>query len=542
MSERIAKPDYLFEVSWNICKKTGGIYTTIFSKSLTCIDEIGVESYLLIGPWQNDLPGGGMDFVEDKTLFKEWRKEASRSNLHFAVGKWNIPGKPVVILIKYTESKLTNENIVKYLPVSELGENFKEEVLFGLLAGMVIESYCQYYLKSPDKIIAHFHEAGSGSAALYLRLNCPQIGLVYTVHGTFLGRKAASDENETFYSHPEVLAEAQQALDIYMLSRHLLEKSIIRTSHVLTAVSELASRECKKLFNRDADVITPNGFEETLVPDSSALSQKHENARMILEKLAGPILQQPITENSTLIATSGKLEIHNKGFDIFIEALEKINFHKIVEQLVVFFLITPVNSDRKNHNHVVNNEDLDNYRKFVPEGFTFDPDYTSFRQHNLLNNENDSIKIILIPDFIENIKSVSSISYYDLLPGFDLTAFPSYYEPWGYRPLESLAFKVPTITTSLSGFGKWIKETSPDPSKAITVIERNDDNYDQVVKSLAKKIQEFSNYEEEDFTRIRQEASYISKLVLWENLFANYKQAYSQALKSIHKNINTIVP
>jgi phosphorylase/glycogen(starch) synthase len=543
MSERITHPDYLFEVSWDVCKKNGGIYTTVFSKSLTCIDEIGSQNYFLIGPWHDFMSDGGKYFIEDTALFKDWRKDAAKMNLHFTIGRWNIPGHPIIILVKYLQSKQGSEIIEKYIPVSELDENFKNEVIFGLLAGMIIESFSGFYLKNSEKVIAHFHESGSGSAVLYLGQNCPQIGLVYTAHSTFLGRKAASDENETFYSHPEILTQVLQSLDIKIRNRHILEKSVIRSSHVLTTVSELASRECKKLFERYADVITPNGFEERMVPDSTALSLKHENARKILAKLAGSILQHPITENSTIIATSGRLEIHNKGLDILVEALEKVYFPKIAEQLVVFFLIAPSEKDPKIQSEIHDENHL-NYKRFVPEGFLFNNEYiplvNKFLQHNFLNLKNDSIKILLIPDCIENITSLSNISYYDLLPGFDLTVFPSYYEPWGYRPLESLAFKVPTITTSLSGFGMWIKETSPDRSKAITVIERNDDNYEQVVKTLAKKIQEFSNYEEEDFTRIRQEASYISKLVLWENLFANYKQAYSQALKIVQKNTNIL--
>lgn len=538
MSERIVLPDYLFEISWEVCNKNGGIFTTIFTKTLTCIDEFGIDKYLLIGPWQDDVPEGGKDFIEDRNLLKEWRKEAAKMDIHFSIGRWNIPGQPIVILIKYSKTALLNENIAKYIPVSEIDPYLRNQVAFGLTAGMVIENYYNYFLSENDKIITHLHEAGSGSAALYLRMNCPNIGLVYTAHSTVLGRIAASDDNETFYSQPDVFSKSQQVSDVLIQSNYLLEKSVIRTSHVLTTLSDITARECKRLFNREPDVITPNGFEETMVPDSTELVKKSISSRKLLEELAYSLNKISIPENSTFIATSGKLEIHNKGFDVLTDALQKINTAKNGEQLVVFFLVTQAVKDSPG---LINNiGNVDDYRTFVPEFFPVDlkliPLIEKFIQCKLTNQPDDCVKIILIPGYIENLKPLGNISYYDLLSGFDLTVFPSYYEPWGYRPLESLAYKVPTITTSLSGFGLWINETGFDRTRGITVIERNDDNYDQVVKSLVKTIQEFINYEDADFSRIQQQASYISKLVLWENLFANYKQAYSHALKSIPKN------
>ncbi|MBP7497154.1 MAG: alpha-glucan family phosphorylase, partial [Bacteroidales bacterium] len=126
-----------------------------------------------------------------------------------------------------------------------------------------------------------------------------------------------------------------------------------------------------------------------------------------------------------------------------------------------------------------------------------------------------------------------NLNYYELLIGFDLSVFPSYYEPWGYTPLESLAFHIPTITTSLAGFGLWIRQKYGDIKNGVIIIERDDNGNEKVIKDISTFIEMFTNKTQEEIKHCRKKAYYISRTALWENLIIYYKDAYSFALYKV---------
>ena len=407
---------------------------------------------------------------------------------------------------------------------------------------MVVESFVAQYIPEGQKIIAHFHETIGGTGALYLRLNCRNILTVYTIHSSYLSRTIAST-GQPFYDELDTYVDSDVAAQFNVMQEHLLEKTIVRSVHVLTAISDYAAAESEQFFGREADIITPNGFEENIVPETEALRLKHVKYRKKLYDMG--VQLSPGGEkqvSSLLIGTSGRLEIRNKGFDLFIEVLGRLNESQPEVPIIAYFFVAPPVERLPESKE----SEMDSAEKYVPSEYKADPVYNilfrRFADHKLLNKPDDDVKIVVLPGYIEKLDNGDKIfSYYDLLSGLDLTVFPSYYEPWGYRPLESLAFKVPTITTSFSGFGLWIRATSTDYNKGIAVLERYDDNEEQVIKGIIKRILEFTLYNDEQFARVKQQAAYYVKLVLWENLFANYKQAYSLALKSARKENSATV-
>ena len=157
------------------------------------------------------------------------------------------------------------------------------------------------------------------------------------------------------------------------------------------------------------------------------------------------------------------------------------------------------------------------------------------RALNLNNALGDRVKVFFIPTYLNGGDGIFDMSYYDLLVGMDLTIFPSYYEPWGYTPLESLAFKVPTTTTSLAGFGLLVQEHYPgDKSrKSIDIITRNDSNYDSVVNDVVNRIREIAALSPEEKQSYKENAKEVSEIALWENNIQYYKKAFSAAIAKV---------
>jgi len=122
--------------------------------------------------------------------------------------------------------------------------------------------------------------------------------------------------------------------------------------------------------------------------------------------------------------------------------------------------------------------------------------------------------------------------YYDLLTGLDAAVFPSYYEPWGYTPLESAAFGVPTITTDLAGFGQWVLDRFGDDSDryGVKVLHRNDSNYNETYRAIAMSLMNLYVMSEKDNRAIRNANRTTSKAASWNYFIEYYDSAYEQAL------------
>jgi phosphorylase/glycogen(starch) synthase len=534
-------PDYLFETSWEVCNKVGGIHTVISTKALTLVNEFH-DNYILIGPdvWKetNQNP----EFTEDKWLFRSWREKAESEGLPLRICRWNINGSPVAVLVDFTPFFPEKDKVLaKFWETYKLdsitgGWDYLEPALFGYAAAKVIESFYEFNLSGQDRIVAQFHEWMTGIGILYLKANVPQVGTVFTTHATVLGRSIAGN-GLPLYKNLEHYNGDAVSRQFGVVSKYSLEKLAAQESDCFTTVSRITDRECRQFLGKPADVITPNGFENTFVPVADEYDDHRQEARKLLLGVARALLNQDLAPDTMLLVNSGRYEFRNKGIDLFIDAMGKLNSSKDLNKTVVAFIMVPANQsgpmkellDRLNapdFGNPISGEYL-THGLHEPEN---DPVLSRIRENNLHNRPEDKVKIIFVPAYLNGNDGIFNTAYYDLLIGFDGSVFPSYYEPWGYTPLESLAYHVPTITTSLAGFGQWINELSREEKGCTVVVTRTDENDGQVVNDIISSISDCASKNISELNELRNQAHDLSRSALWKNLVDSYYEAYSVAL------------
>ena len=541
MEQQAIHPDYIFEVSWEVCNKVGGIHTVITSKALTLVNTWG-DKLIMIGPdvWKGE--GENPEFIEDKNLLASWRPHAAARGLKIKIGRWKITGNPIVILIDFTPFFSKKDEIFSDLwlryKVDSLtgGWDYIEPALFGYAAGKLIECFYHHHLTFSDKIIAQFHEWITGVGLLYLNEHVPQIGTVFTTHATVVGRCIAGNGLPLYSKFDSYIAD-KEARDFNVTAKHSLEKMAASNADCFTTVSEITAKECEKFLEKKPDIITPNGFEDTIVPDAFSFKEKRTLARKKLLQVASMLFGYNVPDDSLLIIKSGRYEFRNKGIDLFIDALGELKTNPELKKEIISFIFIPAHSTGPRKDLLERIEDgyygesdggkiLTHYL----QGAENDPILNRIQQNNLDNRKDKKVKVVFVPVYMSGTDGIFNMHYYDLLVGFDLSAFPSYYEPWGYTPLESLAFHIPTITTNLTGFGMIIHTKSTGIGQGILVIDRNDNNDKDAVNKITLAINEFANKSPEEIKTAREAAFQLSKTALWKNFIEYYKSAYSIAL------------
>ncbi|HNX44088.1 MAG TPA: alpha-glucan family phosphorylase [Bacteroidales bacterium] len=536
------KPDYIFEISWEVCNKVGGIYTVVSTKAPGIQKEYG-DNFILIGPdvWKETRQNPY--FTEDPDLLRSWRKTAESEGLRIKIGRWNIKGNPIVILVDFTmffssKDKIFAQFWETYKLDSITGNwDYVEPALFGYAAGKVVQSYYEFYLTAQDTLVAQFHEWMTGAGVLYLRNNVPQAGCVFTTHATVVGRSIAGN-NLPLYSHFDEYDSGEISRRFNILAKHSLEMHSALVSDAFTTVSEITARECVHFIGRVPDVITPNGFDEELIPEKAELEAKRESGRKRLLDVARAVLNQDLPPDSLLLVTSGRYEFRNKGVDLLIKSLGNLNRENKLKKPVVAFILIPAHhyGPVAGLNERIGSPDFQspNTGKYLTHGL-FDPHddiiLNTISECGLNNSVQDNVKVIFVPSYLVGTDGVINIGYYDLLPAFDLSVFPSYYEPWGYTPLESLAYGVPTVTTSLAGFGLWARKNCGN--EVINVIDRNDENAVEVTDEIVKVIRKFDDVDEETRNYYIVHAIELAKKALWTNLESQYRKAYAIALQKV---------
>ena len=535
MSQRHS--DYLFETSWEICNKVGGIYTVLSTKAATVVESYH-DQYICIGP---DIPKeNNADFVEDPTLFKNWRDIVARDGLKVRIGRWQIVGSPVVFLVDFTsffekKNEILTKFWLRYKLDSISGQwDYIEPALFGYAAGRVIENFYNFYCSSMDKIVAHFHEWMTGTGILYLESVAPQIATVFTTHATVLGRCIAGN-GLPLYSDIQQYNPFDTAQRFGVQSKFSLESLSAKHADAYTTVSEITNRECAAFFERPADVITINGFENAFVPQGDEFVRKRKAARERLLQVASTLVQTQITDDALLVINSGRYEFKNKGIDVFIRSLKQIADANPDRTVVAFLMVPAGNSGRQEDIAAQMTQPVsgipmsDRFVTHVLHDPYHDPILNALSSNGLHNSPEQNVKIVYAPVYLDGEDGIFNMKYYDLLIGFDLSVFPSYYEPWGYTPLESIAFGIPTITTSLAGFGAWVQEHFTQ-QESVSVISRGDHNDNDVVKAIAERTLFYLNCTPQAMQDIRKTAVSIAEKALWSHLFANYEQTYDIAL------------
>ena len=541
--KKTLQPDYLFEVSWEVCNKVGGIYTVVATKALYLQSQLG-RRHIFIGPdvWMHR--AGNPDFLEDPMLYRSWKAQAASEGLVFRVGRWNIPGKPVAILVDYKQHLPQADDILKGLwedfGVDSISGNwdYKESAVFGVLAGRVIESFYNYNLKGGENVVAQFHEWQTGSGILHLKKSGVPVATVFTTHATMMGRCLAGN-NLPLYNNLTQYNGDEMARRFNVTAIYSLEKTSAQNADIFTTVSDITAKECAQFLGRPVDVVTPNGFENSFTPASDEeYVRLHDAARDRLAEVATAMSAEEVPSNSIFIGIGGRYEFRNKGIDVFIDALAQLNKSDYQGHSIQAFIMIPSghHGPDKEVAAKLAGEGNPQYQTQVSH-YLMNADYDTvtgaLREKGLTNALGDKVKVYFIPSYLNGDDGIFNMPYYHLLCGLDLALFPSYYEPWGYTPLEALAFRIPTLTTTLAGFGMWVLDHYKGPHPGIAVVERNDNNYSQVVDDVVKRIREIAALELPERNEYRDNARDVAQIALWDHQIVYYQEAYSQALAKV---------
>ena len=551
-------PDYIFESSWEVCNKVGGIYTVLSSRANTLQKE-HKDKIIFIGPdiWdESESPW----FVEDMTLLKEWREYADiNERLTVRIGRWQVPGLPIAILVNFDKFYKHKNDIYGQMwrlfgvdSMPAFGD-YDDSSMFGYAVGNVIESFYNFYKLQDKHVIAHFNEWMLGLGALYIKHFVPKIATIFTTHATSIGRSIAGN-NLPLYKDFNNYNGDQMAQELNMVSKHSVEKITAHNVDCFTTVSDITARECTQLLEKVPDVVTPNGFEKGFIPKNAFYTKQRVKAREKLIRVTEALVGYPIASKSLFVALSGRYEYKNKGIDVFIDSLNKLRNNISLKKDIVAFIMVP--AWMKDYRDDLQQRLQEKGPISANTALSF-----PFLTHNLNEPENDLIiaqikrlgftnskeervKIIFVPSYLNGDDGIFNTSYYDLLIGLDATVFPSYYEPWGYTPHESIAFSVPTVTTSLSGFGAWaIKMGDMEGiDDGVEVVFRDEDNHSEVSDRIAEALVNLSQKNKKEMLETRKAALNLADLADWEHFICYYKEAYSKALHSSIERLSGVNP
>jgi glycosyltransferase involved in cell wall biosynthesis len=546
MGKNMLKPDYIFESSWEVCNKVGGIYTVLSSRAKTLQEEMK-DRILFIGPdfWKEE---ESPYFKEDSSLFAQWQWEAKEQGLKVRVGRWTVPGEPIAILVDFTPYFEQKDEIYGWLwenySVDSLHAygDYDEASMFSYAAALVVESFYNHYLNSSQKVIYHANEWMCGLGALYINAHLPQIGTVFTTHATSIGRSIAGNQ-KPLYDYLFAYNGDQMAGELNMQSKHSIEKQTALHVDCFTTVSDITANECKELLDKPVDVVLPNGFDNSFVPKGAQFTSKRKAARKRLLAVANALLGEQFDDDTLIVSTSGRYEFRNKGIDVFVEAMNRLLRDKELKKKVVAFIEVPgwVGEPRKDlQERLQKNKNCQFSTPLdVPQvthwlhNMSHDNVLSMMKYYDMHNRKDEMVKVIFLPCYLDGKDGIVNMPYYDIVLGNDLCVYPSYYEPWGYTPLEAVAFKVPCITTDLAGFGLWANTVfghDGELKDGVKVIHRTDYNYSEVADNIKDTVAAFSTMSKKDVDACRKNADALSKKALWSEFIKYYYEAYDIAL------------
>ena len=546
MGNKHLTPDYIFESSWEVCNKVGGIYTVLSSRAKTLQDRMQ-DRIIFIGPdfWkEKESPY----FKEDKSLFVDWQWEAKEKELLVRVGRWTVPGEPIAILVDFQPYFEQKNEVYAWLwehyQVDSLHAygDYDEASMFSYAAALVVESFYKHYLDEQKKVVYHANEWMCGLGALYINNKLPQVGTVFTTHATSIGRSIAGNQ-KPLYDYLFAYNGDQMAGELNMQSKHSIEKQTAFHVDCFTTVSDITARECVELLDKPVDVVLPNGFDNSFVPKAAAFTRKRKAARRRLLEVADALLGEKLEDDTLIVSTSGRYEFRNKGIDVFVEAMNRLLRDRNLKKKVVAFIEVPgwVGEPRQDLQARLSSP-LFNYNTplEVPQithwlhNMNHDQVLGMMKYYDMHNRKEENVKVIFLPCYLDGRDGIVNMSYYDVVLGNDLCVYPSYYEPWGYTPLEAVAFKVPCITTDLAGFGLWANGVFGhygELEDGVKVIHRTDYNYSEVADAIKEAVAKFSNMTDKEVEACRKNADALSKKALWSEFIKYYDEAYDIALR-----------
>lgn len=539
-------PDFIFESSWEVCNKVGGIYTVLSTRAKTLHEQFP-ERLLFIGP---DLWKGKENplFTEDAKLWRPWVKKAAEAGIGVRAGRWNVPGKPYAVLVDFQpyfakKNELYGAAWVDF-QVDSLHAygDYDEASMFSYAAALVVESFYRTKLGSKKNVVYQAHEWMTCLGALYIRKHVPEIATIFTTHATTIGRSIAGN-NKPLYEYLWAYNGTQMAHELNVAAKHSVERQTAAHVDCFTTVSDVTGRECAELLDKRCDVILPNGFEADFVPQGAAFTKYRKAARARILQVANALTGADFADDTLIVATSGRYEYRNKGIDVFLEAAYSSLYDSDLQRQVLMLIQVPAwtespRVDLQERLKAGGSYDTPLQDPVITHNLHEpwnDPVLNFLRSHGMKNDRDSRVKVIFVPCYLDGNDGIFQMSYYDLLIGDDLAAYPSYYEPWGYTPLEAVAFRVPCITTSLSGYGVWACQTVGHDSKiedGTEVIARNDYNAQDVAEQLSATIARYAAMDKKATDAARRNAAKLAQKALWKNFIRYYYEAYDVALKN----------
>ncbi|MEQ8925561.1 MAG: glycosyltransferase [Fulvivirga sp.] len=589
----------LAEIAWEVCNQVGGIYTVIRSKVPTMVKKWG-ENYVLIGPYARK--EANTDFEESEfehPILKEAIDNCRAKGLDIRSGFWLVSGRPKTLLFNH-HSAFNELGNIKYYYWQNHSIDFKnydpllDEVLaFGYMVHIFLSELARVALRHNVKPLAHFHEWMAASALPNLRRDQVPLQTVFTTHATLLGRYLAMNDPQ-FYDHLPFVDWNKEAQYFNIEANVKLERACVHGAHVFTTVSEVTGKECLHLLGRSPDMILPNGLNIERFSVLHEVQNLHHEYKQLLEQfIMGHFFQSYSFDLSKTLYffTSGRFEYLNKGYDLTLEALARLN-HRLKEAnspfTVVMFFVTkqPVHSmnpdvlnaramldkihdnseaiveqikqrlirqaaSSKGDNKLPNlNDMVDDYWKLrhrrtiqswktdqLPPVITHnlvddenDEILKFLRTSNLVNNVDDKVKIVYHPDFISSTNPLFGMEYNDFVRACHLGVFPSYYEPWGYTPLECLARGVAAVTSDLSGFGDYMKNVEiGDEQHGIFIAKRANKSFDESAEDLCNIMMKFIQNTSRARIDMRNKSEDLSECFDWKNLYNAYEKSYIKA-------------
>lgn len=545
MSNSSLMPDFIFESSWEVCNKVGGIYTVLSTRALT-LQKLFPDNVFFIGPdcWKDK---ENIYFTEDPNLFAVWKEHAALfDELQIRIGRWNIPGNPIVFLVNFEPFYAHKNDIYSAMwndfQVDSLHAygDYDEASMFSFAAAKVVESFYHFFHLENKKVVYQGNEWMCGLGLLYIKKHLPQVATIFTTHATSIGRSIAGN-NKALYKYLKEYSGDVMANELNMQSKHSIEKQTALHVDCFTTVSEITAIECAELLDKPVDMVLPNGFESDFVPRGTDFTKKRKAAKKRMLEVAEALTGKQYPEDTLILSTSGRYEFRNKGIDLFVETINRLKHHPGLEKPILAFIYVPawmfaprqdlierLSTGKRSDTplqqpvitHWLHRMDEDNVMRMM--------------QYLGINNEqNDKVHLIFVPCYLTGEDGVFNLSYYDLILGNDLCIYPSYYEPWGYTPLEAIAFRVPCITTNLAGFGLWANEVygrNAELEDGVKVIKRFDFDFNEVAERLTQSVLDFAAMDRQTVEKCRKKAATLSQKAHWDKFIKYYLEAYHFAL------------
>ncbi len=594
---------FLFESSWEVCNKVGGIYAVVSSKAKQMVKKYK-DNYLLLGPYFKSKADAEFSVLKAPVFVQKVIDKFKRDhNVDLYYGVWHIKGKPKVLLVDF-KNKLSEKDAIKtelwnFFKVDSLFSkfDFEEPVVWSYIVGMIVDEFYNVFKKDSDSsfnfkdfnVILHSHEWLSGSSILFLKKYNSNVKTVFTTHATVLGR-TISGAWGNLYDIIGNINPDDTAIKLGVIDKHSLEKATALHSTIFTTVSDITGFEAEKILGRKPDVIVPNGLDFSSFPDNEVVSIKHRIYREKIREFLIPYFFPYYTfdlEHTLLVYISGRYEFSNKGIDVFIKSLGLLNEElkrKNDKRTIVVFFFIPSNIISIRYDLLESKslfEDVqdeikdysDRIEKNIIYGFAerktpdqlslFDEEFifklkkmllnfkkeglpplsthhivdenediiiNSFKENGLLNRKEDKVKVVFYPGYLSSSDGLLNLDYYPAVMGCHLGVFPSYYEPWGYTPMESAGYAVPSITTDFSGLGAYMLKNNIG-EKGIWILKRKNKNFFEISEELKNIIKKYSDLSHDERIEKKHEAFHTSRVFDWKFLIEKYFEAHFKALE-----------